>query len=265
MSSFLQRGLSGIIYVILFVSAILYSKYTYLALVTVFAVFSLIEFQKLLKFKDIVSYLILAAFCFYAVLNEPIELLNQVLLVLVLFSSFQLTLFLFGKKENYPTKFIEKLDLCVRYLVFSYGFIMLLPFIDFMYQEMVILSLVIFIWTNDSFAYLIGKNFGKRKLFERVSPRKTIEGFVGGIIFTIVAAIVISYYSDLFSLFHWIILSLITSILGTVGDLVESKFKRRAKVKDSGTIMPGHGGILDRLDSLLFVAPFVYLYIHFII
>ena len=77
--------------------------------------------------------------------------------------------------------------------------------------------------------------------------------------------VLISRYSELFSLIDWVVLSLIASVLGTLGDLVESKFKRRAKIKDSGNIMPGHGGLLDRLDSLLFVSPFVYLYIHFII
>ena len=94
--------------------------------------------------------------------------------------------------------------------------------------------------------------------------KKTIEGFVGGVIFTAITAIVISYYSDLFSRVHWIVLAILVSVLGTIGDLVESRFKREVKIKDSGNIMPGHGGMLDRLDSLLFVAPFVYLYIYFL-
>lgn len=97
-----------------------------------------------------------------------------------------------------------------------------------------------------------------------VSPKKTIEGFIGGIVFTMIAAVVISYYSDLLSRFHWIILSIIVSVMGTLGDLIESKFKREANIKDSGNIMPGHGGMLDRLDSLIFIAPFVYLYLYFL-
>ena len=97
-----------------------------------------------------------------------------------------------------------------------------------------------------------------------VSPKKTIEGFIGGIVFTMIAAVVISYYSDLLSRLHWIILSIIVSVMGTLGDLIESKFKREANIKDSGNIMPGHGGMLDRLDSLIFIAPFVYLYLYFL-
>ena len=139
---------------------------------------------------------------------------------------------------------------------------MFLPFSKGDYDPYIIIYLLLLIWSNDSFAYLIGKNFGKRKLYESVSPKKTIEGFIGGVVFTMITALVISYYSDLFSRMHWIIFSVLVSVLGTMGDLVESKFKREAKIKDSGTIMPGHGGMLDRLDSLLFVAPFVYLYIY---
>jgi len=88
---------------------------------------------------------------------------------------------------------------------------------------------------------------------------------MGGVFFTLITAFLVSYFCDFLSLTNLIVISLIASILGTIGDLVESKFKRQANTKDSGTIMPGHGGILDRLDSLLFVAPFVYLYINFII
>ena len=104
-----------------------------------------------------------------------------------------------------------------------------------------------------------------KKLFESVSPKKTLEGFFGGIIFTLITAFILSYFDNYFSLNQLIVISLMTSVLGTIGDLVESKFKRQAKIKDSGTLIPGHGGLLDRLDSLLFVAPFVYLYINFII
>jgi len=127
------------------------------------------------------------------------------------------------------------------------------------------ISILSIIWVNDSFAFLVGKNFGKHKLFPSVSPKKTVEGLLGGLVFSLLAGLFISKYQTDFSLINWLIIALIVSILGTVGDLVESKFKRQADIKDSGTIMPGHGGVLDRLDSLLFAAPFVYLYINFII
>ena len=133
------------------------------------------------------------------------------------------------------------------------------------YEQSVILTLIILIWVNDSFAFFVGKNLGKRKLFESVSPKKTVEGFFGGVLFSLITAFILSYFCDFLSLTNLIVISLIASILGTAGDLVESKFKRQANTKDSGNIMPGHGGILDRLDSLLFVAPFVYLYIHYLI
>ncbi len=129
---------------------------------------------------------------------------------------------------------------------------------------MFVVFIVISIWVNDSFAYLVGKNFGKNKLFERISPKKTIEGFVGGLVFTIVTGVVFAQYLHLFSLLNGIVMAIIISVFGTYGDLVESKFKRQANVKDSGNIMPGHGGILDRLDSLFFVAPFIYFYLTII-
>ena len=127
------------------------------------------------------------------------------------------------------------------------------------YNPNILLGAFILVWVNDSFAYLVGKNFGKHKLLERISPNKTIEGFIGGVVFTILASILISQFYTFFSVTLWIITALIISIFGTLGDLVESKFKREAGVKDSGNIMPGHGGILDRLDSVIFVIPFLYI------
>jgi phosphatidate cytidylyltransferase len=123
----------------------------------------------------------------------------------------------------------------------------------------IVLALFIMIWCNDTFAYLVGKSIGKHKLLESVSPKKTIEGFIGGIVFTLVASVIISRFYTFFNVTLWIVSALIISVFGTLGDLVESKFKREASIKDSGNIMPGHGGILDRLDSVIFVIPFLYL------
>lgn len=120
------------------------------------------------------------------------------------------------------------------------------------------------IWVNDSFAYLTGKNFGKHKLYSKISPKKTIEGFAGGFIAAIIGGVFIFYLSNSHSLAHWIVIAAIVSVFGTIGDLIQSKFKRQAGVKDSGKIMPGHGGIFDRLDSILYASPFVFLYLQII-
>ena len=189
----------------------------------------------------------------------------KLLLALSLSGSVQLLFNLLFKRKKYPSNSIQKFDICVRYLLFSFTFLILLPFVSGVYEQSVILTLIILIWVNDSFAFFVGKNLGKRKLFESVSPKKTVEGFFGGVLFSLITAFILSYFCDFLSLTNLIVISLIAAILGTAGDLVESKFKRQANTKDSGTIMPGHGGILDRLDSLLFVAPFVYLYIHYLI
>ena len=109
--------------------------------------------------------------------------------------------------------------------------------------------------------YRVGVPFGKNKLYPSVSPKKTVEGAVGGLVFGLLAAVLIAQIDPLLSLSQWLILATVVVITGNLGDLLESKFKRVAGVKDSGAILPGHGGMLDRLDSLIFAAPFAYLLI----
>jgi phosphatidate cytidylyltransferase len=138
-----------------------------------------------------------------------------------------------------------------------------IPFGNSGYNPKIIISVFLLIWTNDTFAYIVGKSIGKIKLFESVSPKKTIEGFLGGILFAIIAGYIISkYYIEIneHNIYIWIIMALIVGVFGTIGDLIESKFKRIAGAKDSGKIMPGHGGVLDRLDSVIFAAPIIFLF-----
>src|SRR5690606_11308543 len=118
------------------------------------------------------------------------------------------------------------------------------------------------VWANDTGAYMIGKNFGKQKLFPRISSKKTVEGFLGGLFVACIASYFIAKFAGTLNFTYWLILSIIVSVFGTLGDLIESKFKRQAGVKDSGVIMPGHGGLLDRLDSIIFVAPFFHLFLR---
>lgn len=116
-------------------------------------------------------------------------------------------------------------------------------------------------WANDSGAYIIGSSIGKHKMTPEISPNKTWEGAVGGLFFTMLVACVISYYTNS-PLQHWLVISVIVVVFGTIGDLTESRIKRSCGVKDSGNILPGHGGILDRFDGVLFSAPFVLAYLH---
>ncbi|NML36257.1 phosphatidate cytidylyltransferase [Chitinophaga sp. G-6-1-13] len=126
------------------------------------------------------------------------------------------------------------------------------------------LLLIIFIWINDTMAYIVGSLIGRTPFFPSISPKKTIEGTVGGMILAIAAAGVYGYYwgQQYLSLQHWLVLAGIAAIFGTIGDLLESRLKRMAGVKDSGNIMPGHGGFLDRFDSLLLATPFAWIYVH---
>ena len=132
------------------------------------------------------------------------------------------------------------------------------------YNGLLVLAIFILIWANDTFAYLTGKWLGKNPLFSRISPAKTIEGSLGGLILTIVVAVGIYYWQQQFSLIQYCILAVIVCIGATLGDLTESMLKRSLDIKDSGNLIPGHGGILDRMDATLLTAWFVYFYFQVI-
>ena len=146
------------------------------------------------------------------------------------------------------------------YLVGSLVIFFSLPKIFGEYDPYIVLAFLSLIWISDSAAYVFGVTFGRRPLLKSISPKKSIEGFIGGLIFSIILSIGFFNYSILeISLNQWIILGILTSCLGTLGDLVQSLFKREAGVKDSGILLPGHGGLYDRMDSIIFAAPIIYL------
>jgi len=154
------------------------------------------------------------------------------------------------------------------YSFFAYFYI-ILPLVCLIYiysiSPLYTLALFAFVWVNDTFAYLVGIKFGKHKLFERISPKKTWEGFFGGLVFAIFAGFLFSHFTSDYpiakNIVKWVGLAIIVVIFGTIGDLFESYIKRSLNVKDSGTILPGHGGLLDRLDSILFAAPAAVIYL----
>ena len=255
------RLASGIVYVVLLILAISHSLNSFLFLFGAFLIIAVYEYCNLVKINKIAPVLIalisFTAYCYYKI-KPPIEM---ALLVVTLIVCIKCLFFLFDEKIQKTTSFSKYLYL-FGYIILPFIFITKIPIGEQnKYNPKIIISIFILIWTNDTFAYIVGKSIGKHKLLEKISPKKTIEGFIGGIIFTVLASYIIAkYYIQIkeVNTFIWIIIALIVSVFGTIGDLIESKFKRIAGVKDSGKIMPGHGGVLDRLDSIIFAAPIVY-------
>lgn len=279
MNETLKRSISGAIYVILLLASILFSTNknfdSFFILFGIFLIIAVFEFCGLVNINKTVPILFAGGtyFLTYQIANATKgevllysirynQNIEKIVLFLVLLVSIKCLLFLFNENQTTLSSYSKYVYL-IGYIILPFLLITKIPFGKVGYNPKIIISIFILIWTNDTFAYIVGKSIGKRKLFEKVSPKKTIEGFVGGVVFAVLASYIISkYYIEIVesNTFIWIITALIVSIFGTIGDLIESKFKRIAGVKDSGRIMPGHGGILDRLDSVIFATPIIFLF-----
>jgi phosphatidate cytidylyltransferase len=259
MNSTLTRAISGAVYIVLLISATFYSFDSLLLFFGILLLIAVTEFCKLVNLKSTIPLLVAIGLFILCSLSNTIKTNDILLLLATLLVSLKAILFLFDKK-NKPIDSLSKYVYLIGYIILPFVIITKIPFIQNTYNPKIILSIFILIWVNDTFAFLVGKTFGKHKLFEKVSPKKTIEGFIGGFIFAMITGVILAEFLMLQSYIHWIFIAMLVSIFGTIGDLIESKFKRIANVKDSGTIMPGHGGVLDRLDSIIFVAPIVFLF-----
>jgi|SRR6478672_7854856 len=288
MNDTLKRAISGAVYITLLLFCILYSIESFFILFGIFLIIATSEFCSLLKINKLIAiplailiYVSVTLLAFYKpwveqtissiskkqmILDVDTELIYKSLLIVTILVSIKCIHFLFTDSIQNISGAMKYLYL-IGYVILPFLFITKISFGQNNYNNKIIIGLFILIWTNDTFAYLVGKSFGKHKLFERISPKKTVEGFVGGVTFAILAGFLLSKFfiqpSPNFlpkSIIIWTSIAVIVGCMGTIGDLIESKFKRIAGVKDSGAIMPGHGGMLDRLDSIIFVAPFIFLF-----
>jgi phosphatidate cytidylyltransferase len=261
-SESLTRSISGSIFIALLVGSTIFSETSFFIIFGIFLFIVSLEYSnltKLAKYSKAIPLLNIVIFNFFCFWEIPQQLLCIILTISVLTCIYGIYLLFQIKKEKLTI--FQKYLFNLGYIVFPFIFLIKIPFIGDNFKPLIIIGIFILIWANDTFAYIVGKKWGKNKLFELVSPKKTIEGFIGGMFFTIIFAFILSKSNFIFKFENWIVIALIVSIFGTLGDLFESKLKRIAKVKDSGNIMPGHGGLLDRLDSVIYVAPLVYLYL----
>ncbi len=263
MSNFWQRALTGVFFVAIIVGACILGKFGFLGILMVISIGCYQEFVKITCKKniglDFISWLgvlgIMAATAFLPTFF--------VILIVALFWVSLGIIILFSQK-------IEWKELAFRGTAIIYT---VLPFSIFYaicnqnsYDYKLAINFFILVWSSDTFAYLCGKAFGKTKLFEKISPKKTWEGFLGGMILTMVMAYFLAPWIDI-PIWVNVAMALSTVVFGTMGDLLESKLKRHYNLKDSGTFIPGHGGFLDRFDALLIAIPFnsliLYIYLSY--
>lgn len=265
LSNLQQRIIFGLSGAALLVSGVLISEWTYFLIFFGICLVSLIEFYQLLTKSGIKSnpgFGVLAGITIFILIflmeKGLVGFQFFYLLFPFMFILFIIELF---RKQDTPFATIGYTFLGIIYISIPYGLLNVSAYYLGEYSSGIILGILLLLWGNDVGGYIAGMTIGKHKLFLRVSPKKTWEGSIGGGIMSLVAAFGISFFIPDLAMYQWMILSLIIVVFGSYGDLVESLFKRSLAIKDSGDLIPGHGGFLDRFDGLLLAAPFIAAYL----
>ncbi len=268
MNNTVVRSLSGIIFLGIMIGAILFSQYAFLALITLIVVLGMLEFyrltiptvKKLQAFWGVLSGVLLCFTC-YVFMQIPIMGIIPFFVCIITFFLSLAAVFiteLYTKSEK-PFETISYIVTGALYVALPFALMNVMVLFKQTasgdgYNGLPLLAYFTILWSNDVGAYCFGMLFGrhgKHKLFPRHSPKKSWEGFIGGLLMSILAGYLVSTYLLCQAPVNWMGIGLVVSVFATFGDLVESMLKRSAGVKDSGNIMPGHGGILDRFDGVL--------------
>lgn len=278
-NNFIQRAITGIIFVGVLIGCILGGPISFTLLFALITALTIHEFGVIIsKQPDVeinkpicmlAGVFLFFGFAYLGVMPGQTEILIHYLFLII----YLLVSELYLKKKN-PLNNWAYAMMSQIYIALSFAMLNVLAYhsignegelsnYQVQYNPILPLSIFIFTWINDTGAYCTGMLFGKHRLFERISPKKSWEGSIGGGVFSIIAAIVMAHYFPFMPISIWIGLALTVVIFGTLGDLTESLLKRTIGIKDSGNILPGHGGMLDRFDSTLMAVPaaVVYLYI----
>ncbi len=261
-SNLTQRIIAALIAVPVLIFSIYYSEWSFFGLFLLISIFTQLEFYKLLRLNENTPLVIYGTFCgaILFILSFLIETERIPYESYYIISPLLATIFfikLYKKNDTKPFMNIAYTFLGIIYVSLPFALIVVLANLDNKYSWQIVLGCLFLLWASDTGAYFAGTNFGKTKLFERVSPKKSWEGSIGGFCAAMVIAYFLSRYFHDIEAWQWYIIGAIIVIAGTFGDLVESLFKRSIQIKDSGSIIPGHGGFLDRFDGLLLSVPFI--------
>ena len=273
-NNFIQRAVTGVLFVIVLVGCILYSPLSFGILFTIISALSVHEFAQLVSKSSEVSinktitalggaylFLALMSFCTQQSVGARVFLPYLGLLLYMMITE------LYLKKKN-PTGNWAYSMLSQLYVALPFALLNVLAFQNspetgsVTYNPILPLSIFVFIWLSDTGAYCVGSLIGKNRLFERISPKKSWEGSIGGGIFSIASSLGFAHFFPFMSEWQWVGLAIVVVIFGTWGDLTESLMKRQLGIKDSGNILPGHGGMLDRFDSALMAIPAAVVYLY---
>ncbi|MGI8892754.1 MAG: phosphatidate cytidylyltransferase [Bacteroidia bacterium] len=266
MSNFYQRAITGAVFVAVLIGAIYFHFYSFLFLFATILVLSLLEFYKIVRSTNVSPQSVtgvitgLILFITVAIAQATGEYYLYVINIPVIFLIFIIELF---KKHKQPFLNISYTILGVIYIALPISLLNLLvvaPGVN--YYPSIVLGFFFLLWSYDTGAYIGGRLLGRNKLFERISPKKTWEGAIAGLVISIGISYLISQYFTLLLFEQWAVMAVIIAVTGTLGDLTESMLKRSADIKDSGSLLPGHGGVLDRFDALFISVPFVVAYLY---
>ncbi|MDN3205015.1 phosphatidate cytidylyltransferase [Algoriphagus sediminis] len=258
-----QRAITAVVGAIIVISASIYSDWTYFLVFAAILGFSQMEFYKLtgldgmLPLKSFGTFLGLLIFALTFMIQKEHMRIEYLYLI---FPITALTFFikLYRKSDKKPFTGVAFTFLGLFYVAVPFSLLNLAVFsVDQTYHYEILIGCLLILWACDTGAYFAGTKFGKTKLFERVSPKKSWEGFLGGAFAALAVAYGVSRYFSVLDGWKWMVIAAIIIIAGTYGDLIESLFKRSIEIKDSGKGLPGHGGFMDRFDGLLLSAPFI--------